>query len=113
MPGTSGILSPFSKIKGLYFNNDGEPDSFLVDFMKDLNRVFKEEGKDAIMVEFETKEDYYDVMCYVEHFLDDDIRVYAVDRNAPTVIFEKEPDMVAEHETGIIDSEEYEDGVEE
>ncbi len=105
MPGTSGILSPFSKIDGLYFNTEGEPDSFLVNFIKDINRIIKEDGKDLLEIEFETKEDYYEVMNYVERFLDDDIRVFGTFRDKPSVIFEREPDMIAEHEIGEITTE--------
>lgn len=104
-PGTSGILSPFSKIDGLYFNTDGEPDTFLVDFVKDINRVLKEEGQDVLAIEFDSKEDYYEVMNYVERFLDEDIRAYGTFRDRPEVIFEREPDMIAEHEIGEITTE--------
>lgn len=107
-PGTSGILSPFSKIKGLYFNNDGEPDFFLTEFVKDINRLIKKEGHECIEIEFETKEEYYEIMNYVEHFLDNDIVAYGVFRDKPAVIFQREPDMIAEHETGEVTTD-YED----
>ena len=106
-PGTSGILSPFSKIKGLYFNNDGEPDTMLIAFVKDVNRMLKQEGYTVLEIEFDSPDEYYDIMNYVEYFLDNEIRVYGVDRNKPTVIFEREPDMIAEHEISEITTEKY------
>ena len=104
-PGTSGILSPFSKIDGLYFNTDGEPDSFLIDFVKDINRVLRNEAETVLAIEFETEEEYYRIMNNIEHFLDNDIRVFSVDRDKPAVIFEREPDMVAEHEIGEVEDD--------
>lgn len=104
-PGTSGILSPFSKIDGLYFNMDGEPDSSIIEFIRDVNKVIKKNGYECLEVEFESKEEYYEVMNYVDKFLDDDIRVFGVDRDAPIVLFEREPDMVAEHEIGEAEKE--------
>ena len=102
-PGTSGILSPFSKIDGLYFNTDGEPDSFLVDFVKDINRVLRNEKETVLEIEFENEDEYYAIMNNIERFLDEDIRVFSVDRDKPAVIFEREPDMIAEHEIGAVE----------
>lgn len=99
-PGTSGILSPFSKIKGLYFNEDGEPDNFLCDFARDINKLLKKKSSDVISVEFETKDDFYHVMNFIDTFVENNITVYSVDKDKPSVIFVKEKDMVAEHESG-------------
>ncbi len=42
-------------------------------------------------------------MNNIERFLDEDIRVFSVDRDKPAVIFEREPDMIAEHEIGVVE----------
>ena len=44
-------------------------------------------------------------MNYVNAFLDDEIRVFGVDRDKPTVLFEREPDMIAEHELGNVSTD--------
>lgn len=72
--------------------------------------MLKEEGQDVIEIEFNSKEEYYEVMNYVEAFLDDGIQAYGVDRNKPAVIFQREPDMIAEHEIGSVTTEYEDDG---
>ena len=52
-------------------------------------------------------------MNYVNQFLDDEIRVFGVDRDKPTVIFEREPDMIAEHELGEGSTDYVDDDMEE
>ena len=87
----------------MYFNTDGEPDSFLVDFVKDINRVLRNEKETVLEIEFENEDEYYAIMNNIERFLDEDIRVFSVDRDKPAVIFEREPDMIAEHEIGTVE----------
>ena len=57
MPGTSGVLSPFGQIEGLYFNNSSEPDDFEFNFKKDLSRVLEEEGVERIEIKADNKEE--------------------------------------------------------
>jgi len=78
---------------------------FLTEFVKDLNRLMRNNGYEVLEIEFDTKEEYYDVMNYIEYFLDNDIKAYGVDRDRPVVIFQREPDMIAEHEIGEITTE--------
>jgi len=96
--GTSGILSPFAKIKGLYFDSNGEPDEFMKEFTNDINRLISESPNGGIIIEFEDNESYYEILNYIDKYLDENIKVFGVDRNKPTVIFEREEDMIAEHE---------------
>lgn len=108
-PGTSGILSPFCKIQGLYFNTDDEPDNFIFDFMRDLKEIMEEKGKEFISVEFENPEDFYRCMNYVKDFNDNEIQVYSTLIDGPKIIFAKEADMIAEHEQGEIETVEVDE----
>ena len=54
MPGTSGVLSPFGKINGLYFNDSREPDDYMYNFKQDISKIMKEDGVE-----------YYDVSARV------------------------------------------------
>ena len=92
-------------MKGLYFNNDGEPDEFVNDFLKDLYKIMEDEEKEYVRIEFEDVEDYYNVMNHVNDFMKENISVYGVLRDGPEIIFAREPDMIAEHEAGEVETE--------
>lgn len=75
-PGTSGILSPFSKIKGLYFNDENEPDNFMFEFRNDIERILKEKGVEYIDIKVDNKEDYYRIMNNLSNFNNDKIKMF-------------------------------------
>lgn len=85
----------------------------MINFIKDVNRIMKEEGNEVLCIEFENKEEYYEIMNQVDQFLDTDIKAYGVYRDKPAVIFQLEPEMVAEHELGETTEEDVEETVEE
>lgn len=97
-PGTSGVLSPFCKMKGLHFNNDPEPDGFIFEFMDDIRNMMKTHGKEYVEVEFNSPEEYYEVMNNINEFTKNNINCYGVSRNAPVVVFTQEEELKAEHE---------------
>lgn len=90
-PGTSGLLSPFSKLKGLSFNDDMEPDNFKFEFIKEVKKIMDEEGIDYIDLDFEKKEDYYSFVNTLHDFNVDNIHVNYIER-------EKEYDKVIQEE---------------
>ena len=55
-PGTSGILSPFGKIEGLYFNDSREPDDYEFAFKQDIEKIMKADGVKYIEITAENKE---------------------------------------------------------
>lgn len=85
-------------MEGLHFNNDPEPDGFLFDFMSDVKDMMNKHGKEFIEVEFESPEDYYEVMNNINEFNKNNISCYGVSRDAPVVIFTQEEELKAEHE---------------
>lgn len=60
-PGTSALLTPFCKTKGLYFNADNEPESFKYEFDKDVENYYGNR-KDCLNItpKFDSIEEYYD-----------------------------------------------------
>lgn len=76
MPGTSGLLSPFSKIKGLYFDDSKEPDNFMYEFKKDLKRILADKGVNYVDINLDNKDDFYKVMNNLADFINDDIKMY-------------------------------------
>ena len=97
-PGTSGILSPFAKIRGLYFNSDGEPDEFMEEFMTDLKSYMKTSGQDMIAIDFTNKDEYYRILEKAEAFTEENLTLYAVPIDKPVIIFKEEEILRAEHE---------------
>ena len=75
-PGTTGILIPFGKIKGLYFDDSYEPESARMEMIKDIEAILKEEGTEYIGIEYENDEDYYKIMEDITKYTDG-ISVYA------------------------------------
>ena len=107
-PGTSGVLSPFCKMDGLYFNNDPEPDGFIFSLIDELKTVMESEGKEYVGIEFDSPEEYYSVMNHVNEFYKHDISCYGMSKDAPTIIFTREDDLKAEHELALEVENEYE-----
>ena len=56
------MLSPFSDIEGLYFDNSDEPDDFVIQLNSDLERIFEKKGITFLRIEFENKDDYFNTL---------------------------------------------------
>ena len=92
-------------MEGLHFNNDPEPDGFLFEFMKDVRNMMNKNNKEFIEVEFESPEDYYEVMNNINEFTKNNISCYGISRDAPVVVFTQEEELKAEHEISTDDEE--------
>ena len=94
-PGTSGLLSPYSKIKGLSFDDSMEPDNFRFEFMNAVKEVLKEDGVDSIDIDFDNRDDYYSFVNSVHRFNDDNIHVNFVSKKKEYdhVLTEEEEDL--------------------
>ena len=96
LPGTSGVLSPFGQIEGLYFNNSSEPDDFEFNFKKDLSRVLEEEGVERIEIKADNKEDYYKILDQLYEFNKGCITVSGTSKEKYTLIVEEYKDLDAD-----------------
>jgi hypothetical protein len=50
-PGSSGIITPFCKTEGLYFDGAHEPEDGIFDFQKEMSKKHKEQNKDILYVD--------------------------------------------------------------
>lgn len=75
MPGTSGVLSPYSKMDGLCFDGSPEPDNFMWLFHNAVKEVAKKRGITLITMDFDTKEDYYNALDELQGFADDRVKI--------------------------------------
>lgn len=97
MPGTSGVLSPYNDMKGLYFDDSPEPDDFRFQFMKSVKEILKKEGVTYVELDFENKEDYYKVLNEAYRMVHDGFKVSFTSReNNYDIILEEEEDLEAE-----------------
>ena len=93
-PGTSGIISPFSKIDGLYFDSSDEPDSVYFDLLKDIEKKMTESGKTFIKCDFDNANDYYKMLDVLKKFTDDNVSVYGTSReNHYELVVNEDSDM--------------------
>ena len=91
MPGTSGLLSPFSDIDGLYFNPEDEVDDFEYKLSQDLERIYKEKGITYIKLDFDNKDDYYKALSDMGKVTTEGIKMYGTSReNHYEIIFDTE-----------------------
>ncbi len=88
-PGTSGLLSPYSKINGLYFNDKNEPDDFIIGFNQDLRTILSEDGVDFIDIELENKEDYFTMINKLDDFGKGNFKVYGTSKNKYIITVEE------------------------
>lgn len=93
LPGTSGVLSPFGKIDGLYFNNSREPDDFMFDFKKDIKKIMDDEDVEYLEIKVDNKDDYYKLLSELSNFNDNAITVSGTSKDVYTVIVENEEDV--------------------
>lgn len=102
LPGTSGVLSPFGKIKGLYFNEDSEPDDFMFDFMEDMKKILEKEDIEYLDVNFKNREEYYKAMNMLREFNTENVKVSFTSREGNYDMIIEQEDM---DEEPIIDEE--------
>ena len=94
MPGTSGLLSPFAKIDGLYFNNDDEPDDFYYQLTKDLEKKYAEKGITYIKCDFESANDFYNALKDMEKYSESNITCYGTSREGHyEIVINEDTDM--------------------
>lgn len=89
MPGTSGVLSPFCKIKGLTFNESVEPDNFMYEYYKDLQDELDSENCVFVNIDTDDKEEYYDFLRQMHKFNQDQIVIDTKLKNEDEIIFEE------------------------
>jgi hypothetical protein len=79
-PGTSGTMSPFAKIKGLYFNDDDEPVDTLYNLINDIQKIYEDKNLTYIKLDFDNPKDFYKVLDEVHKWNYDDIKICETSR---------------------------------
>lgn len=92
----AGILSPFAKIDGLYFDGSDEPFDFYYNLVQDLKAYYKEHGKKYITFSFDDKKEFYKMLYALEQFTNDNIMAYGTSREGQMeMVIEEEVDIDA------------------
>ena len=80
-PGTSGLLSPFGKIDGLYFDGSNEKDNFTYEFQKDLAEIEKQHGIQYIKMDFDSENDFYNALMDMQKYISENTSLYGTSKN--------------------------------
>lgn len=92
-PGTSGLLSPFGGIVGMYFDDSEEKNNFMYEFQKDFEEIYKENGISYIKLDFDSENDYYNALMELQKYNTDNIKIYATSKTGHCeVVIEEEID---------------------
>ena len=93
-PGTSGLLSPFAKIDGLYFSKEAEPSEFYYNLMSDLEKKWDEKGYKYIKMNFESSQDFYNALYCISQFNSENIKAYGTSRDEQyEIVLNEDSDM--------------------
>lgn len=79
-PGTSGTMSPFAKIKGLYFNDDDEPVDTLFNIVSDVQKIYEDKHLTYIKLDFDNPKDYYKVLDNIHEWNYNNIKISETSR---------------------------------
>jgi len=66
--GTSGLVSPFTNLKGLYFDDSNETDNFSYLLDQDLKEIYNKNEKVYITVDADTSDKFFDNIVEMEKF---------------------------------------------
>lgn len=78
-PGRNGLLSPWGKINGFYFDDSVEVGNFLWNLQNDLKEYYGKKGKFYITLQFDKEEDYYKTLCELQK-MNDGITCYGTSK---------------------------------
>lgn len=78
-PGRNGLLSPWGKINGLYFDDSMEVGNFFWNLQHDLHQYYNDKGKIYLMMNFEREEDYYSMLYQLQQF-DGNVHCYGTSK---------------------------------
>ena len=88
------MLTAYSKMDGLYFDDSMEPDDSIFDLKRAIEKVAAQKEVSFIKIEFEKKEDYYDAMNLLRNFNDEQIHVHSTSREDDlSVVIESDADL--------------------
>ena len=92
LPGTSGVLTPFTEMESLYFDNNNEPDDWFYQFNKRMNEIYDKNGISYIKFDFDSANDFYNALESMRKVYDD-VKIYGTSREGKCeIIIENESD---------------------
>ena len=77
-------------MKGLYFNDDNEPDDFLLEFKKSIKELVETDGKYYIDISYDDRETYDEIMDKIVVFNNNKIKVFGTSINKIRISIEGE-----------------------
>ena len=97
MPGTSGVLSPYGKIDGLYFNSDNEPQELMFELMKEAEKKSKKNNSIYISFDTDDEDTCYSILDKLSKFTTSNLQFYGTSRtNRYETIIENDAELEEE-----------------
>lgn len=88
------MLTAYSKMDGLYFDDSMEPDDSIFDLKRAIEKVAEQKEVSFIKIDFEKKEDYYEAMNLLRNFNNEQIHVHSTSRDDDlSVVIESDADL--------------------
>lgn len=79
-PGTSGAISPFTRMNSLYFDDSPEPSEFYYNLVNELKEKYKKQGVHYITFEYDNPEEFYKALVSFDKFADENITISGTSR---------------------------------
>ena len=81
-------------MQSLWFDDSEEPDDYKFQFLEEMKEILKEEGVSAVTINFDNKEDYYNILNRSREFIENGIKVsYTSKGDVYDVILEEDEDL--------------------
>ena len=75
-PGTSGLISPFVKMDGLYFDGSPEPNNFYYDLIMREKAKAKKRKQVFVMPNVKNADEFYDSLYEMEKFTENNVKMF-------------------------------------
>ena len=89
--GQGGSLSPFCKMKSLYFDDSLYENQMHYKIAKYLEKYPLKEGEEELSIKCDTEKEYNDILDAMYHFKDGKFRAFGTSRNPMEIIIDEDP----------------------
>ena len=83
----AGLITPFVKMDGLYFDGSPEPNNFYYDLIMREKRRAKKHGQTFVMPNVHDQEEFYDALYEMEKYTNENAKMYETSKEGEYEIF--------------------------
>ena len=86
-PGTSGLITPFVKMDGLYFDGSPEPNNFYYDLIVREKKKAKKHGKTFVMPDVKNSDEFYEALYDMEKYTNENVKMFETSKEGEYEVF--------------------------